>query len=182
MEEEQPSDDKGKLARRLAWWVGVLAGLAGIAGLILSELSRDEITVAEWTQEANAVCDDQYGPVIESYRLVRERLPMVNPSGPANEKDKAAATALEGLAANQRKLSGGLGKIRLPDSHRETIKSMLEALNDASDEDYELADNLRLDEFNSKRYEEYAKLRNALAKQVIDAWTKLNLTHCLPGE
>ncbi|MFF1344330.1 hypothetical protein ACFVYT_42185 [Streptomyces sp. NPDC058290] len=182
MEDERPSGAQEKLTRRLAWWVGVLAGLAGVAGLILSAFSWDDFTVEEWTREANAVCDDQAGPVLESYRLVQELLPKVNPAGLANENDRAAATALESLGANQRKLSGGIGKIQLPNSNKETINSMLEALNDASDEDYALAEDLRSDVFSSKRYAEYAKLRNEFAKQVIDAWTKLKLTHCLPGE
>ncbi|MEV7372970.1 hypothetical protein AB0O51_19080 [Streptomyces sp. NPDC090301] len=166
----------------MAWWVGILAGLAGIVALVLSITDRDDFTVEEWSREASAACDTFEGEVAENYRVATELLAMVNPEGPGDKRDQEAGDAWGRLAGSERKITGEMGKIQMPSSHQGAVRDLLEAMNDVSDEDYGLAADLRRLTFNSKSFENFAKQRNEYVAQVLDHLNTLKVTHCLPGQ
>lgn len=182
MNEDRNGASSGKISRRVAWWVGVLAGLAGITALVLTNINRDEFTINEWSREASAACDDLYGEVQENYRVANELLDKVQPDGPGDENDQVAAAAWTRLGGAERKVTGEMGRIQTPTSHNETVQDLLEAMNDVSDEDYGLADDLRRLRFDSQSYESFAKQRNAFVAQAIDYLNALKVTHCLAGQ
>ncbi|MFD5143245.1 hypothetical protein [Streptomyces sp. NPDC058401] len=182
MDEGGNGSGGGKFARRVAWWVGVLAGLAGIAALVVTLTDKDDFTVAEWSREAGAACDVLEGEVTENHRVAQELLAKVEPDGPGDKRDQVAADAWTALAGSERKITGEMGRIQMPAKHQDDVRNLLDAMNDVSDEDYGIAADLRRLTFSSKSFEEFAKKRNAYVAQVLGHLNLLGVAHCLPGE
>ncbi|MFC9586621.1 hypothetical protein ACFVJ8_27865 [Streptomyces yangpuensis] len=53
---DQEGDNRGLIRKHVGWWIGVIAGLAGIVGLIFTITTREQFTVKEWRQQADAAC------------------------------------------------------------------------------------------------------------------------------
>ncbi|MFF5762135.1 hypothetical protein ACWD5B_31925 [Streptomyces tanashiensis] len=182
MSEDGNSSNTGKISKHVAWWVGVLAGIAGIAALVLTITGGDDFTVEEWAREASAACDALEGEVTENNRVAVQLLAMVEPDGPGDRRDQLAADAWTKLAGSERKITGEMGKIQMPSSRQDTVQSLLEAMNDVSDEDYGLAADLRRLTFDSQSFEKFAKQRNEYVAEVLNHLKTLEVTHCLPGQ
>lgn len=178
MDEDRSSGGR-RVARHVAWWVGIIAGLAGIAGLVYSIISAPNFTVKDWAKEANAVCDAHFGEVIENIRLANEAVDKANTKTATASDYRVAASAWVKLGASERRLSGELGKLKTPSSRGDTIRKLIEAMNDVSIEDFRLADDLRVRAVSNESWAGFNTRRNQAVALVNAHLTTLKTTHCL---
>ncbi|THA33729.1 hypothetical protein [Streptomyces sp. A1547] len=184
VDRDQESSSGGRISKHVGWWIAALAGLAGIAGLIFAILTWDRFTVDDWVKVANAACDDLHGQVVKEFREAESSLVVLVDGGYQPVDYQTAATAWDALAATERQLTSGLGKIETPDSHEKEIAVLLEAMNDVSDQDEALAGELRKEVVrrDSQIAVDIAEKRREYVDQTNARLTKLKVKHCLAGE
>ncbi|MEU9865726.1 hypothetical protein AB0D99_33130 [Streptomyces sp. NPDC047971] len=177
MSEEQGSGDRGRIRRHVGWWIGLIAGLAGIAGLVFTIVTRDQFTVDEWNQQANAACDTLYGDLLDKYATASTSLYLLDQRGYQSTDYQAAARSWADLGSNNRKLTGEIGKIETPTSHQEDISRLLEELNATSDAEAALAVKLGTEVFTVEDMVDQDK-RNKLAEKAQQTFRTIGSSHC----
>ncbi|WP_405562741.1 hypothetical protein OG418_00400 [Streptomyces phaeochromogenes] len=172
--------------KHVGWWIAALAGLAGIGGLIFAIITggEDEFTVEEWAKEASAACDALHGDLVRENSEATTSLDTLADGGYQPTDYQAAAAAWDALSGTEQKLTGEMGKIKTPNSHEKDIDRLLEGMNDISDEDHLLAEELRKEVITdeSKVVTDSDARRAELVTQVEKDLKTLNVRHCLAGE
>ncbi|AZM55724.1 hypothetical protein DMA15_26645 [Streptomyces sp. WAC 01529] len=184
MGEDQEDGRGGQVRKHVGWWIAALAGLAGIAGLIFAIVGKDEFTIKEWAKEANAACDAMHGDIVRENRDANTSLDTLADGGYQSSDYQAAATAWDALSSSERKLTSEMGKIETPNSREKDIHRLLEGMNDISDEDHSLAEELRNEVITGdSQFVKDAHARRAeLVAQVNNDLETLNVRHCLANE
>ncbi|MFE9020136.1 hypothetical protein ACFYNL_16445 [Streptomyces sp. NPDC007808] len=176
-DQESDNDNRGRISKHVGWWIGVIAGLAGIAGLIFTISTREQFTVKEWRQQANAACNNVNTDLLDKWARATTAVYTLEEGGYQSADYQTAAFAWQAVGKTEEKLTSEIGKIEMPNSHEEDISRLLEDLNAASYADAMLAVDLGKEVFTGDSKD--AKDRhNGPAVKVQQGFRKLDVSHC----
>jgi hypothetical protein len=138
----QGTTERAPIHRRVTPLVKGIAGVvtfaATIFGVYTALKGPAELTMADWSRSANAVCDKDFGtlqvPVYQALPLLAQALAQQPAPGVPNESlDRAGQTMLT-LSATFRNLGGDLRNVAPPPSYQGgDIDALLKASTDISD-------------------------------------------------
>ncbi|MFD7026468.1 hypothetical protein ACFWAR_00290 [Streptomyces sp. NPDC059917] len=189
---------QSKLSRHAKTWLGVLAGIAGIVGTAIVLIDRPPppkpFTPADWANEANSACDENWGDILKanntSHASTRAALDAQAAIGTADELPTAqlrqvfrtAADDLDQLTGQERMLKAELERIEVPKGHDTEISGLITAMNNVSNLDGALAGAFRKiadGVVPEGSYQENTDTRNKLSAEVNRRWSNLGASQCL---
>ncbi|MFJ8081520.1 hypothetical protein ACIQ6Y_12965 [Streptomyces sp. NPDC096205] len=177
MTEDPEGDSRGRIRKHVGWWIGVIAGLCGIAGLIFSITTKDEFTLKEWRQQADAVCDDLSGSLLDKWATAAGAVGTLEEGGYQSADYQSAADAWLAAEQSVRKLTSEIGKIEMPNSHKENISRLLDDLTATGNADGMLAVDLGTEVLTEGS--EAAKDRHdEPAAKAQQDFKELDVSHC----
>ncbi|MFF4830324.1 hypothetical protein [Streptomyces sp. NPDC001315] len=201
MRDEQRGDSNEQLrrtlSRRVTGWIAVAASLAGILAsvlLIKDRYFQPSFTLANWTKEANAVCDQRYTDMITAINRSRDSMYALNsavdklgkPSGPTFEEVKpllsAAANDLDVLSGRERAIERDFEKIERPKGHKKEVESLIQTMQQVSQTDADFAADTHeatSGSGNGRTYNQYVELRNKQIVKLREYLQKLGVEKCL---
>ncbi|MEU2513771.1 hypothetical protein [Streptomyces syringium] len=131
---DQPSAERGgRLRSHIAWWLGTVSALIGIAAFFLTQCQSTAPSFDDWKTKANAVCEKEVPGIYhemqgaaDSLRALNERLES-DPESVTQDDIDATAAEMREIDILTRNLVGSWRELEQPDERKKDLEKLYEA-------------------------------------------------------